>query len=78
MENFSGILLCYWQLIQSFSHVVFGVTADMDAIRLVYFMMEKFPEYFKVSAKDITYCNIYISAEIHQGLGLYTQHYSIS
>ena len=57
---------------------MFGVTADMDAIRLVYFMMEKFPEYFKVSAKDITYCNIYILAEIHLGLGLYTQHYSIS
>ncbi|KAJ7377036.1 GTPase activator [Desmophyllum pertusum] len=34
-------------LIQSFSRAIFGVTADMDAIRLIYFMMEKFPEYFK-------------------------------
>ncbi|XP_068677253.1 DEP domain-containing protein 1B-like isoform X1 [Montipora foliosa] len=34
-------------LIQSFSWVIFGVTADMDVIRLMYLMLETFPEYFK-------------------------------
>ena len=43
------IIVLHWQLIQSFSHAIFGVTADMDVIRLLYFMLEKFPEYFKVN-----------------------------
>lgn len=34
-------------LIQSFSWAIFGATADMDVIRLMYFMLEKFPEFFK-------------------------------
>lgn len=42
------------QLIQSFSRAIFGVTADMDAIRLVYFMMETFPEFFKVRARHFS------------------------
>lgn len=50
---------------------MFGVIVDMDVIRFVYFMMEKFLEYFKVSVKDIIYCNIYILVEIYLGLGLY-------
>ena len=43
------IIVLHWQLIQSFSYAIFGVTADMDVIRLLYFMLEKFPEYFKVN-----------------------------
>ena len=43
------IIFLHWQLIQSFSHAILGVTADMDVIRLLYFMLEKFPEYFKVN-----------------------------
>ena len=39
------------QLIQSFSRAIFGVSSDMDAIRLVYFMMETFPEFFKVRSR---------------------------
>ena len=33
------------QLIQTFSSCVFGVSGDMDAIRILYFMIENFPEY---------------------------------
>ena len=43
-------LLCP-QLIQSFSRAIFGVSSDMDAIRLVYFMMDMFPEFFKVRSR---------------------------
>ena len=47
-----------FQVIQSFSKCVFGVTGDMDVIRVLFFMMENFPAYFKVTLEIIFQLNV--------------------